>query len=196
MLALISAVSLAACTPESPPLDPPDFTLGTIPAPAPTEENNKETNPSETSATTVTTKAASGTSDTFGIQQTPASEDSDSKQKNADRWHRRYKHTGGERDAGYEDYILVEYNQKDNYVSMQMMFMGVNAYMSVDSVGLVPQDGEYWIQDFMNADGTPPELTKVYMKYSDPEIILYYWDDYEKKFDFEYGQHFAFEEEF
>ncbi len=81
-------------------------------------------------------------------------------------------------------------------MSMQMMFIGVNAYMSVDHSDLVPLDGEYWIQDFMGADGSEPMLTRVYMKYTEKSITLYYWDENEQAFDFTEGQRFVFYEEY
>ncbi len=101
--------------------------------------------------------------------------DTPSEHKTRDVWYRTYRWVGSDDEyARPEDTILVEYNQKKNYVAMTMFFIGVNAFMSVDSADLVPIDGAYWIQDFMNADGSEPDLTRVYMKYSDSAITLYY----------------------
>ena len=120
-----------------------------------------------------------------GVQGTPPpGEQSPVVHKTADRWYRMYMWAPTGREPGYEDYILVEYNQKNNYVSMQMMFIGVNAYMSVDHSDLVPPDG------------SEPMLTRVYMKYTEKSITLFYWDENEQAFDFTEGQRFVFYEEY
>lgn len=91
----------------------------------------------------------------------------------------------GEEDGtmSYEPYILVEHNFKKNYVSFYMQFIGVNAFLSPDwDENLNVIDGSYWIQDFGNADGSPPDLTKVYVDWSPSEIKLYYWNTVEECF--------------
>lgn len=109
--------------------------------------------------------------------------------------YRSYKYAG-EPDGtmSYEPYIMVEYNYKKNYVSFYMQFIGVNAYLSPEwDTNLNVLDGEYWIQDFMNADGSAPDLTKVYVKYSPSKITLYYWDAVEERFMTEYPSDFIYE---
>ena len=193
VFAAAASLMLASCTPESPPLDPPGYGINTT---ASDTEKSDAGNTTTTSAPAETTTTPE-TYDSSGVQNTPPrTEETAQTHKDKDRWYRIYKLTGGEREAGNEDYIEVEYNQKDNYVSMHMMFIGVNAYMSVNSTGLVPSDGEYWIQDFMNADGSAPDLTKVYMSYTSDKIMLFYWDDSKDGFDFSHGQIFVFSEEF
>ena len=109
--------------------------------------------------------------------------------------YRSYKYAG-EPDGtmSYEPYILVEYNYPKNYVSFYMQFIGVNAFLSPEwDESLNVLDGEYWIQDFMNADGSAPDLTKVYVKYSPEKITLYYWDAAEERFMTEYPLDFIYE---
>ena len=91
----------------------------------------------------------------------------------------------GEEDGtmSYDRTILVEHNFKKHYVTFQMLFMGYNVYLSPEwDENLNVIDGEYWIQDFGNADGSPPDLTKVYVKWSPSEIDLYYWNTVEECF--------------
>ena len=160
-----------------------------------------------TAAGTTTTEAVTTTAEAAAApdekQEEPTSDDGepqgdfDSKLVSTkERWTRLYIKQGEEDRNSYWPYITVEYNQKQNYVAFTMDYLGSNIYMSVDSVDLVPVDGEYWIQDFGNADGSPPELTKAYMKYTADQITIYYWSETDQAFDWEYPQVFNFTEEF
>jgi hypothetical protein len=113
-----------------------------------------------------------------------------------DRWTRLYLKEGEEDRNSYWPYITVEYNREKDYVAFTMDYLGSNIYMSVDSADLVPIDGEYWIQDFGNADGSPPELSKAYMKYTPEQITIYYWSEIDQAFDWDAPQYFNFTEEF